>query len=151
MDEKLVIAMTVDVIPPAYSWRSQARQYAAFGESGVRLEAHYVDLDTGEEVFPQPQPVTDPSMTKIDCLLYRDDEGALAGILNHYDGRNPMEKADAINLWVRPDMQRKGIAKELVLEAKRLWPAIKPQEQRYTPDGLKLLVSLLTEYPEYDK
>jgi GNAT superfamily N-acetyltransferase len=107
----------------------------------MALEQHYVDLETGEEVFTTH--AGDNSVTTINCLLYRDSEGVLIGILNHYDGKNPLERADAVNLWVRPDMQRKGIGRELVSEAQRLWPAINPESQRYTADGVKFLGALL--------
>lgn len=107
----------------------------------MALEKHYVDLETGEEVFPNH--AGDDSMTTINCLLYRDSEGVLIGILNHYDGKNPLESADAVNLWVRPDMQRKGIGRELVAKAQERWPAINPEGQRYTPEGVQFITALL--------
>ena len=79
----------------------------------------------------------------MDCLLYRDSEGVLSGILNRYDGKNPLEKLDAVNIWVRPDRQRQGIATALLRDAKRRWPGITAEKQRYTEDGIKLLATLL--------
>lgn len=138
----------VDLIPgPAFDWESQAQQYPERGQPGLDVEQHYVDLASGMEVFP-PQPrglwwQTDMSMTKIDCLLMRDEVGVLVGILNHYDGRHPIEPtADAVNLWIRPDMQRRGLGRTMVLDAVRRWPGVTWEKQRYTPQGLALLESL---------
>jgi len=137
------------LIGPMFSWESQAAQYAEKGEPGVALETHYVDLLTGDEVFP-PQPrglwaESDDSITKVHCLLHRDANGRLLGILNHYDGKHYLEGADAINVWVRPDVQRLGIGSQLVKEAVRRWPEITPEKQRYTEAGLALLNRVLAE------
>lgn len=140
-DEYTVV--TVDVIGGAFSWASQAEQYQKFGQPGLSYEAHYVSMVTQDEVFPVHDELDDdPTVTKIDCLLHRDEGGLLDGILNHYDGKNPLEQRDAINVWVRPDSQRRGIATDMVREAKRRWPGIEYQKQRYTEVGLHLLDKL---------
>jgi ribosomal protein S18 acetylase RimI-like enzyme len=102
-----------------------------------------VDLETGDEVFDVPASMAGPHITVINCLLYRDDAGVLVGILNHYDGRHELEKADAVNIWVRPDWQCRGIGSALVVEALRRWPGVRPEGQRYTDSGVRLLESLL--------
>jgi hypothetical protein len=130
---------------PAYTWESQAEQYAQTGPPGRRLEYHWVDLESGDEVFPAASALGPDvaGATRIDCLLHRDEDGLLDGILNHYDGRNPVEGKDAINVWVRADRQRQGIATGLVRHAMSLWPGITYDKQRYTTDGIGLLQALI--------
>lgn len=135
--------MEVEIIPPAYSWASQAKQYAEHGAPGVTLEQHMVDAETGDEVFGVPAELAGPGISVVDCLLYRDEDGSLVAILNHYDGKIPMEDADAVNLWVRPDRQRQGIGKMMTREAMKRWPGVKLENQRYTPSGVCLLSSLI--------
>lgn len=132
----------VRMIPPAYSWASQAKQYAETGTPGLTLEQHMVDLKTGDEVFGVSAELAGPGISVVDCLLLRDRGGSLVAILNHYDGKNPLEAADAVNLWVRPDRQREGIGKMMVREAMKMWPGVKLEDQRYTHLGLYLLRSI---------
>ena len=134
--------MKVQLIPPAFSWASQAQQYAESGTPGLTLEQHMVDK-AGNEVFGIPAELAGPDISVIDCLLLRDRAGSLVAILNHYDGKNPLEAADAVNLWVRPDRQREGIGKMMTREAMKMWPGVKLENQRYTPTGMCLLRSLM--------
>jgi len=125
----------VSLLPgPAYSWESQARQYAERGHPGIGYERHYAD---GRDVGP-----TNP----VDCLLMRDQGGELLGILNHYpeDGYDHgflIEHAGNVNLWVKPSCQRQGIGTALLAEAEKRW-TIDYTQQRYSPSGLALLRSL---------
>ena len=143
----------IQVIPgAAFSWESQAMQYAVYGEPGIGYEVHWLDLESGNEVFPLNNPeveldeVGEPvGTTKIDCLLHRGEDGLLDGILNRYDGKNPIEQADSINVWVRPDRQRHGIATKLVKQARFWWAGITYDKQRYTENGVELLRHLLGE------
>jgi GNAT superfamily N-acetyltransferase len=137
--------MEVQMIPPAFSWDSQARQYAATGAAGLTLEQHMVDRETGVEVFGVPAELAGPGISVVNCLLLRDEIGTLVAILNHYDGKNPLESADAVNLWVRPDRQRQGIGKMMTREAMKRWPGIRLEDQRYTRMGMYMLQSLLRE------
>ncbi len=132
----------VQMIPPAFSWASQAKQYAESGPPGMTLEQHMVDTETGNEVFDVPADLAGPGISVVDCLLLRDESGSLVAILNHYDGKNPLEAADAVNLWVRPDRQREGIGKMMTRLAMKVWPGIKLENQRYTLTGTYLLRSL---------
>jgi len=137
----------IQMVPgPAYSWESQAVQYSMDGNPGIGFEAHWLDLESGEEVFPTGDTSESiPGVTRIDCLLHRGEDGLLDGILNRYDGKNPIEQADSINVWVRPDRQRQGIAKRLVKQARFWWAGITYDKQRYTEDGMQLLRYLLEE------
>ena len=141
-------AFEVEVsMAPAFSWRSQAQQYDEQGQRGIQLESHWVEGSI--ERFPDQEPGgaeylnSLPNVSRVDCLLYRDNDGTLSGILNHYDGKNPLEKLDAVNIWVRPDRQRQGIATVLLRDAKRRWPGVTAEKQRYTQDGIKLLAALI--------
>jgi hypothetical protein len=172
--------MKIQLIPPAFSWESQARQYAESGAPGLTLEQHMVEVKTGIEVFDDPvwdcyecktsnvgvvtkgAVLSEPlcpncgspcheagiirnreGVSVINCLLFRDEDGSLVAILNHYDGKNPLEAADAVNLWVRPDRQREGIGKMMTREAMQRWPGVRLENQRYTRMGMHLLKSLV--------
>ena len=112
-----------------YTWESQACQYAPKGEPGIGYELHHAN----EYDAPPGAPV--------DCLLMRDRRGDLVGILNHYPTTSDLEEAGNVNIWVRPDRQKRGIASRLVREAQSRWE-INFLQQRYSPAGLKLLASL---------
>lgn len=135
--------MRVEVIPPAFSWESQAAQYDPTGDPGLGFEQHMVSLATGEEVFDVPPELAGPDVSVIDCLLHRDAHGRLNGILNHYDGKNPLEHLHAVNVWVRPDHRRRGLATLLIEEAMTRWPGVTLDNQRYTPDGVRWLQEYL--------
>jgi len=87
------------------SWESQAAQYPRTGPPGISYFR--------AQVMPDYH---------VDCLLYRDENGELVGIFNHYPADfPPYEKEGNANIWVRPDRRRKGIANELYLEALTRW------------------------------
>lgn len=123
-----------ELIPPAYDWPSQVRQYAYRDAPGIGFERH-----STAEMGAQLGDV----IAVIDCVLYRDENGLLVGILNHYDGNNPMEAKDNVNLWVAPDHQRQGIGTALLREAFIRWPEIDLEQQRYTRQGVLFIDGLL--------
>jgi GNAT superfamily N-acetyltransferase len=107
-----------------YSWASQARQYPALGRPGISW--------LGGET---------PHGT-VDCLLWRDPNRRLRGILNHYPFDVPgLEVAGNVNLWVHPQWQRQGIGSALVREAQRRW-SVDLSRQRYTTAGAALADAL---------
>ncbi|WP_158305633.1 MULTISPECIES: GNAT family N-acetyltransferase [unclassified Nocardioides] len=114
----------------AYSWESQVRQYPQPGLSGIQ----YFKGDLSPTVW-------------VDCLLYYDATGELIGILNHYPMDNDDEVAGSVNVYVRPDRQRQGIATQLIDECARRW-APNPAQQAYTPSGAALLNSMSTNRPQ---
>jgi len=118
------------VLGIVYSWESQARQYAETGEPGISYERHYAGQNDREGEGPA-----------VDCLLARNHKGQLIGILNHYPTDSVLEQAGNVNVWVHPDAQKRGVATALINEARKLW-LINFQQQRYTPEGLRLLASL---------
>jgi GNAT superfamily N-acetyltransferase len=107
------------ITPDIHTWRSQACQYAPTGDPGITLE-HYNICIQG-------------SYTMVDCLLYRDTDGTLIGIWNHYNENNPFQAPGSCNLWVRPDKQRQGIGTELLRRADELWDLA--DQATYTADG----------------
>jgi GNAT superfamily N-acetyltransferase len=79
----------------------------------------------------------------IDCLLYRDDKGALVGILYHYvkpeapDEREWAPYPGCVDVWVKPNCQRRGIGAKLLLEAVLRF-GVNLSKQRYTPAGWRM-------------
>ena len=107
-------------IEEALPWWSQANQYPPVGEPGIGYFAGVVYSDK----------------PPIHCLLYRGSLGILTGILNYYEvDYPPYEKAGNVNVFVKPNQQRKGIGTALVQEALRRWPHLKDHPQRYTAQG----------------
>lgn len=105
------------------SWESQVCQYPTKGRPGISY-------------FPGQTP-----LGIVDCLLMRDLAGDVVGILNHYGFDSVWERTGNVNVWVRPDRQRKGIGRLLVAEANQRWP-INLDQQRFTPDGVKFAETL---------
>jgi len=108
-------------IPPDlhFSWESQVVQYPRKGRPGVGYFAGETDAGI------------------VHCLLYRDVKGDVVGILNYYDGYlkpNVWETAGNVNIWIRPDRQRRGIGTRLIRAAMERWP-INLDQQRFTPNG----------------
>lgn len=115
-----------------YDWDSQAIQYAATGKPGVHLETHTIGNGDSE--------------TEVDCLLYRDDDGQLIGILNHYNENNKLQKPDTGNLWVKPNCQHSGVATELLRAAANQWPDKVTEwfeNQTFTTAGIAWIQSLV--------
>ena len=92
------------------TWEAQASQFAPTGPPGITLERKTIGPPDKETV--------------VDCLLYRNDEGMLIGILAHYNDNHPSQVPDSVNLLVKPDQQLKGVGKGLAREACSRWPQI---------------------------
>lgn len=105
----------------AFLWQNQARQYPRHG--------------TGITYF---KGICEDNMW-VDCLLYYGYDNELHGILNHYPFEMPpYQKAGSVNLQVRPDRRRKGIASALLDEAIKRFN-VKLEDQEYTPDGERFI------------
>jgi len=103
-----------------YTWESQASQYPATGAEGI-------DYFRGD--------IPDDRGWYVDCLLHRDSDGSLSGILNRYPfDMPPWEQENNVCLFVRPDRQRQGIATALFDEAVRRWN-VNLNQQRFTAAG----------------
>ena len=104
-----------------FLWENQARQYPRYG--------------TGITYF---KGICEDNMW-VDCLLYYGYDNELHGILNHYPFEMPpYQKAGSVNLQVRPDRRRKGIASALLDEAIKRFN-VKLEDQEYTPDGERFI------------
>jgi hypothetical protein len=118
-------------------WESQITQYERSGPPGVS----YFRGQVSESLH-------------VDCLLYRDEGGDLVGILNHYPADiRPFQLAHDMNIWVRPDRRRRGIASTLLLEAHFRWgPFPEDTEPKLTQSGVEFVGGLAKMYlgSEYD-
>ena len=104
-----------------FLWQNQARQYPRYG--------------TGITYF---KGVCEDDMW-VDCLLYYGYDNELHGILNHYPFEMPpYQKTGSVNLQVRPDRRRKGIASALLDEAIKRFN-VNLEDQEYTPDGERFI------------
>ncbi|OXM69600.1 GNAT family N-acetyltransferase [Amycolatopsis vastitatis] len=113
-----------------FSWPSQAAQYPQSGPPGISYFRGDVSESFGSGAY-------------VDCLLMRDVDGVLVGILNHYpQDLPPHERAGAVSIRVRPDRQRRGIGTHLLKEAMTRW-RVQIYRQRFTPSGAAFAEALL--------
>lgn len=128
-----------------WDWDSQVTQYPPKGRPGIEY------FRGNHDGLP------------IHCLLYRDPEGDIVGILNYYpqdlyeEGqnsvvvihkgpRNKVEQKGQIKVWTHPDLQRQGIATNLVSEALRVWHVDLYNQITITPQGAKFLNEYLSRH-----
>ncbi len=110
-----------------FDWDSQASQFPYKDAPGISLERR-TDGQLGSTV--------------VDCLLYRQESGLLAGILYHYNEDCPYQQPGSCNLWVRPDAQHQGIGTALTREAWHRW-GIVYEEQTMTPGSVAWIDALV--------
>lgn len=104
-----------------WSWEHQAKQYPAIGNGIVYYKGMLSDKKW------------------VDCLLFYGEDGTLQGVLNHYPfTKFPYQKNGSINLVVRKDKRRQGIATALLDEARKRFK-INLKRQNYTPLGKKFI------------
>lgn len=125
---KLLPQFVLDILMP---WSSQVLQYDPTGEPGL---SHFLGDMPGD-------------LPPVDCLLWRDDDGTLIGVLTYYsvdyyesDG-TLLDAAGNFTVLVHPDKRRQGIGRKLLSEAERRWK-LNFDQQIYTPSGLALVRSL---------
>ena|SRR5579872_1312459 len=111
------------------TWESQAAQYPPTGPPGISYFRGQVTADY-----------------HVDCLLYRDENGELIGILNRYPADfPPYEREGSVNMWVRPDRRRQGIGRSLGLEAMSRWEP-HPERLKYTEAGARWVAAMERRY-----
>jgi hypothetical protein len=108
-----------------FSWESQANQHPRRGGPGI-VHRHVV---MAQRRGPSP----------IECLLFYkevkpNEPGYLVGIMYYYPEGTDLERAGAINVWVKPNQRRQGIASILGVEAENRWD-VDWSIQRYTREG----------------
>lgn len=115
-----------------WPFETQRRQYPETGTPGL-------SYFRGE--FP------DRPREWVDCLLWRDDNGRLVGILNHYPVDMELEKKGNINIFIDPKAKRQGIASALVAEAIKRYK-VDLRKQRYSTEGAAFINEFVRRLPE---
>lgn len=127
MEETYVLRVYPEAV--TYSWESQVEQYPRLGAPGIQ----YFAGDVG-------------ALKPVDCLLWRDEQGLVHGILNYYSiDFPPHEQAGNINIFIDPQRRRQGIGSALLREAHRRWGPIDWNQQRYTESGIELAARMIAE------
>jgi hypothetical protein len=83
----------------------------------------------------------------VDCLLWRDDNGILKGIVYHYPQDLSLEKKGNMNVFISPDSKRQGIASILVAEAIERYN-VDLRRQRYSEEGAAFINNFVRNLPE---
>jgi hypothetical protein len=111
-----------------FAWNSQSNYYPIKGE-GIQ----YFKGSLNEDVW-------------VDCLLYYGEDNTLQGILNYYPfSWYPYERKGNVNIQVRIDKRRQGIATTLLnVGISRFKIDLKKQD--YTPLGKQFIRKYLESY-----
>jgi GNAT superfamily N-acetyltransferase len=112
-----------------HSWEVMAQQFPDKGFPGITATVEH------PRDFPE---------VSVDALQYRALDGSIIGLLIRYPLVAGFERDGNVNVWVRPDRQREGIATSLLKEALRRWSNIDLMNQDYTPAG-RAVAARLTE------
>jgi hypothetical protein len=108
-----------------FSWQGQALQYDQLGEPDSIVYRRYMEAKAFAEKGGGP--------ATIDTLLYYDEFGVLAGILNTYPygavGSRWIEEPGNVNTFTRPGANRGigvpgAVHDRLMADARRRWPNI---------------------------
>lgn len=111
---------------PILPFATQVTQYPQNGEPDT-IELFLGDVGKGR--------------LPVNCLLWRNHDGLVRGILNHYpQDYPPLEQAGNINVFVHPDWKRRGIGTALMERATELFGEPNFEQQIYSPEGMKFLL-----------
>lgn len=131
----------VSITEPILSFRSQVSQYPKNGEPGISYFKGEDDYLKGKGWW-------------VDALLYRDKDGKILGILNHYpqdmpaeERGGPSERRGNVNIFIDPKSKRSGIASGLLKEAVSRYK-VDLNKQRYSKEGAAFVNSFVRSLPE---
>lgn len=100
-----------------YSWQGQTLQYDQIGEPDSIVYRRFTEALAADRSGP----------AIIDTLLYYDEEGKLAGILNTYPlgavGDRYIEEPGNINTFIRPGMPE-AVHDRLIADANKRWTGL---------------------------
>ena len=120
------------------SWESQEKQFQKVGRPGITYHQYCccnrVNCRKGIESCGEHP---------VDTFLYRNNKGHVVGILYCYRSVTAFEVPGNINIWVRPDRQRRGIGTALVRAFTEKFGDINLDQQRYSPAGAEFAERLI--------
>ena len=126
---------------PVYSFESQECQYPKTGVPGIS----YFKCEDASLIAKG---------WHIDALLYRDKDGKILGILNHYPQNmpaeypnGPSERKGYINIFVNPKTKKSGIGTALVHEAIRRYD-VDLNRLRWSSEGAPFINAFVRRLPE---
>jgi GNAT superfamily N-acetyltransferase len=138
MTRTLQLKVNIPLYGEGDEWEYRASKCPAKGKPGISYRR-----DVEEKIGPN---------AVLETLLYYNNEGRLAGILNYVpnDIQLPepwmkafVERAGTFNVLVAPKHRGRGIGMKLLREAVRRWP-IDFEQQNYTVDGARLVQRFLS-------
>ncbi len=132
---------TLSPFEEIYSFQSQVVQYPQNGPSGISY-------------FRGASSWMEEQGKWVDALLFRDDNGRVRGILNHYpfeliDPENPSvgEKQGNINIFIDPLYKNKQVGTKLLNEAMARYD-IDLNQQDYSTEGAAFINAFVRKLPE---
>lgn len=132
---------TLSPFEEIYSFQSQVVQYPQNGPSGISY-------------FRGASPWMEEQGKWVDALLFRDDNGRIRGILNHYpfeliDPENPSirEKQGNINIFIDPLYKNKQVGTKLLNEAMTRYD-VDLNQQDYSTEGAAFINAFVRKLPE---
>ena len=132
---------TLSAFEEIYSFESQVAQYPQNGPQGI---SYFRGADDWMEEQGK----------WVDCLLFRDENGRIRGILNHYpfelispEDARVTEKPGNINIFIDPFYKNKQVGTKLLDEARRRYD-IDLNKQTYSTEGAAFINAYVRKLPE---
>lgn len=132
---------TLSPLEEIYSFESQVGQYPQNGPQGI---SYFRGADDWMEEQGK----------WVDCLLFRDENGRIRGILNHYpfelispEDARVTEKSGNINIFIDPFYKNKQVGTKLLDEARRRYD-IDLNKQTYSTEGAAFINAYVRKLPE---
>lgn len=132
---------TLSPFEEIYSFQSQVVQYPQNGPPGISY-------------FRGASPWMEEQGKWVDCLLFRDDNGRIRGILNHYpfeltdpEDSSVTEKKGNINIFIDPLYKNKQVGTKLLDEAITRYD-VDLNQQTYSAEGAAFVNAYVRKLPE---